>query len=290
MSQEREHALSQAFMRSHPVQAAQVLESLPAAEAASLFEHAPARLGSTVLAAMPPHLAALCIEALDDAWALEVLAPMGTHATVAFLRHLPEPRRRPLIAGLPTAVALASTLLLGYAEDSLGAWTDPDVVILPADTRAADALERMRQESARHSMVCVTDSRRRLLGTVDLGTLLQAPESTTLATLMTPPAHVLTAHAPLSGTLAHPGWEASSVLPVLEPGEYLVGVIMLAMVISMLIAGLAGALVPILLRRIGQDPATASSIILTTVTDIVGFFSFLGIAALFAPLLAQVVT
>jgi magnesium transporter len=67
----------------------------------------------------------------------------------------------------------------------------------------------------------------------------------------------------------------------------LVGVIMLAMVISMLIAGLAGALVPMLLRRIGQDPATASSIILTTVTDVVGFFSFLGIAALFAPLLAQ---
>ena len=67
----------------------------------------------------------------------------------------------------------------------------------------------------------------------------------------------------------------------------LVGVIMLAMVISMLIAGLAGALVPILLRRFGQDPATASSIILTTVTDVVGFFSFLGIAALFAPMLAQ---
>ena len=67
----------------------------------------------------------------------------------------------------------------------------------------------------------------------------------------------------------------------------LVGVIMLAMVISMLVAGLAGALVPILLRRLGQDPATASSIILTTVTDVVGFFSFLGIAALFAPLLAQ---
>ncbi|MBX3607714.1 MAG: magnesium transporter [Piscinibacter sp.] len=66
----------------------------------------------------------------------------------------------------------------------------------------------------------------------------------------------------------------------------LVAVIMLAMVISMFAAGLAGALVPILLRRFGQDPATASSIILTTVTDVVGFFSFLGIAALFAPMLA----
>ncbi len=42
-----------------------------------------------------------------------------------------------------------------------------------------------------------------------------------------------------------------------------------------------------LLRRFGQDPATSSSIILTTVTDVVGFFSFLGIATLFAPLLQQ---
>jgi magnesium transporter len=66
----------------------------------------------------------------------------------------------------------------------------------------------------------------------------------------------------------------------------LAAVIMSAMVISMLAAGLAGALVPMLLRRFGQDPATASSIILTTVTDVVGFFSFLGIATLFAPLLA----
>ena len=65
----------------------------------------------------------------------------------------------------------------------------------------------------------------------------------------------------------------------------LVWVICIAMVVSMVAAGLAGALVPILLHRFGQDPATASSIILTTVTDVVGFFSFLGIATLFAGML-----
>jgi len=65
----------------------------------------------------------------------------------------------------------------------------------------------------------------------------------------------------------------------------LVWVISLAMVVSMVVAGLSGALVPILLHRFGQDPATASSIILTTVTDVVGFFSFLGIATLFAGML-----
>jgi magnesium transporter len=62
-------------------------------------------------------------------------------------------------------------------------------------------------------------------------------------------------------------------------------VIGLAMIISMLAAGLAGAVIPIGLTVSGQDPATASSIILTTVTDVVGFLSFLGLASLFATIL-----
>jgi magnesium transporter len=69
-----------------------------------------------------------------------------------------------------------------------------------------------------------------------------------------------------------------------SPG--LVLVIVLSMLISMVAAGVAGALVPVTLRRLGQDPAVASSIILTTVTDIAGFFSFLGIATLLAGMLA----
>ena len=62
-------------------------------------------------------------------------------------------------------------------------------------------------------------------------------------------------------------------------------VIGISMVLSMVAAGIAGASVPIVLTRLGQDPATASSIILTTVTDIAGFLSFLGIATLLSSLL-----
>jgi magnesium transporter len=65
----------------------------------------------------------------------------------------------------------------------------------------------------------------------------------------------------------------------------LVAIIGSAMVISMSIACIAGAMVPILLRRFGQDPATASSIFLTTVTDMTGFLSFLGIATLLSGML-----
>ncbi|HEY8519650.1 MAG TPA: magnesium transporter [Gammaproteobacteria bacterium] len=62
----------------------------------------------------------------------------------------------------------------------------------------------------------------------------------------------------------------------------LAAVIAAAMVVSMTAAGFAGSLIPITLTRLGQDPAQASSIILTTVTDIAGFLSFLGIATLLA--------
>lgn len=56
-------------------------------------------------------------------------------------------------------------------------------------------------------------------------------------------------------------------------------VIAAAMIINMLAAGLAGILIPIALDRMDVDPAIASSVFVTTVTDVVGFFSFLGLAA-----------
>ena len=66
----------------------------------------------------------------------------------------------------------------------------------------------------------------------------------------------------------------------------LVLVIASSMILAMMVAGIAGVLVPIGLKRIGQDPAVASSIVLTTITDIAGFFSFLGIATLLSGLLS----
>ncbi len=62
-------------------------------------------------------------------------------------------------------------------------------------------------------------------------------------------------------------------------------IIGLSMVISMVIAGLSGAIIPITLKAMKQDPAQSSSIVLTTITDVVSFFSFLGLATLLSGLL-----
>ena len=52
------------------------------------------------------------------------------------------------------------------------------------------------------------------------------------------------------------------------------------LIFSMVAAGFSGAVIPIILKAVGQDPAQSSSIILTTVTDVVGFFSFLGLVTM----------
>jgi Mg/Co/Ni transporter MgtE len=57
-------------------------------------------------------------------------------------------------------------------------------------------------------------------------------------------------------------------------------VIAAAMIINMLAAALAGIFIPLMLDRQGYDPAVSSTVFVTTVTDVVGFFAFLGLASL----------
>ena len=64
-------------------------------------------------------------------------------------------------------------------------------------------------------------------------------------------------------------------------GYKLGGVIALAMLMNMTAAGLAGVAVPLVLKKMNIDPALAGTVILTTITDVVGIFAFLGTATLF---------
>ena len=58
-------------------------------------------------------------------------------------------------------------------------------------------------------------------------------------------------------------------------------IISISMILNMVVAGLFGILVPVSLKRLNIDPAIASSVFVTTITDVIGFLSFLGIGAYF---------
>ena len=78
----------------------------------------------------------------------------------------------------------------------------------------------------------------------------------------------------------------TGIIVSLRYGNAYLGVVtILAMVGNLIIAGIGGYLIPLILEKVGQDPALSSSIFLTTLTDTFGFFIFLGLAQLFLPLL-----
>ena len=68
---------------------------------------------------------------------------------------------------------------------------------------------------------------------------------------------------------------------------YFGGILALAMVINLLVAAVAATLIPIALRALKVDPALASSVFITTLTDVFGFFAFLGLASVFLQYLTR---
>jgi len=71
------------------------------------------------------------------------------------------------------------------------------------------------------------------------------------------------------------------VIAYVWKGQWLLAVILsVALIINMLVAAVVGTLIPVALKAFRIDPAIASSVIITTFTDVCGFFSFLGLATL----------
>jgi magnesium transporter len=216
--------LSYAFLEAHPTDAARVLERLASPEAAALLQSAPVRIAAPVLRQMLPLPGAHCLEHLNDDEVSGLLRGTGPQTGVALLRYFSAERRTRLLAQLPTALTLAYELLLGYSEDSVGAWMDPRALALPADMTSGEALERVRR--ADETLIAdpfVIDRNQRLLGYVELADLLRAAATTSLGRLVRPCPHRLPVQTLLAGLPDHQGWHEASTLPVVERGDRLVG-------------------------------------------------------------------
>ncbi len=221
-----QESLTLTFVTAHPAEAARTLERISAHDAAALFATIPARAGAPVLAAMLPSAAARILAVLDTETAISQLAVTGTQAAVSILRQIPELQRRKLVAGLPTTAAMVSRMLLHYPEDSIGAWVDPDILVLSADTTVAEAMERIANGSEpKVEQVFSVDREQRLVGAINVHELLRVPGTMLLSNIAQKPDALLIASATLGGALKRRGWHQSSSLPVMDRSGRLIGVL-----------------------------------------------------------------
>ena len=219
-------SLTLAFLSGHPAEAARILERLNGLDAAALFARVPARAGAPVLTAMLPSAAARILVALEPDTALSLLAASGTQAVVTILRQIPESQRRTYVEGLPTTVAIASRLLLHYPDDSVGAWVDPDIVVLPPETTVTEAIARVATgDETLIEHVFSVDRDQHLLGSISLHQLLRVSGATRLANVTQYPQAVLNASETVRGVARRRGWRQSSAVPVMERSGRLIGVL-----------------------------------------------------------------
>lgn len=79
------------------------------------------------------------------------------------------------------------------------------------------------------------------------------------------------------------GLIVASIAVLFGQGALLGLVFMLAMILNLIVAGVAGASIPLVMKSLGKDPAASASIFITTATDVAGFFTFLGLASVLLP-------
>jgi magnesium transporter len=222
---DRPQALTLAFLRAHPAPAARVLDGMAVADAVALFERTPARVVAPVAEVMMPAATARIVTELPHGTAAGVLSALGAPAAAAVLRHVTAQRRAQLLEALPAAQALSVRLLLGYAEDSVAAWVDPDVIALPRQTTILEALERVQAARSSIAHVFVVEDDQRLGGLIAVDALLRAGAAARIGDLARPPSAMLPAALPLATAASDSGWQTSVALPVVDRAGRLVGLL-----------------------------------------------------------------
>jgi magnesium transporter len=222
---EAEH-LALAFLDAHPLEAARVIDPLPSEQAAALFATISPHLGGPVLSAMLPPAAARVLERLEETDALALLAAAGARATVGILRHTAEPKRSRLLGALPPVSGVATQLLIGFPDDAVGAWTDPEIVALGPEIEARAALGAVRaSEVAEIDALYVVDAAKRLLGVLALPVLLRAPDTTPIGQLAQAPLATLAPMMPIAAAASLGHWQRAAALPVVDHEQRLLGVL-----------------------------------------------------------------
>jgi magnesium transporter len=207
----------------HPDRALGVLERLEAAETVELLERTGLDEAAAIIERLSPRRATVVLQGLSPARAAALIGRLPADTAARLLRRLDEEPRSIVLDGIEPAHARSILAVLRFPEGTVGALMDPNVLALPQEISAGEALERVREaaEHARYN-VYVVAAGQRLVGALNLRELLLASEAAPLSGLMVRDPHRLRADADWTTLLGHPGWRAVHALPVVDgAGAYL---------------------------------------------------------------------
>jgi len=215
--------LAENLIEDHPEQAAAALERIGVEEAARLLERSPPAAGASLAGHLSPQFAASALSKLDTQRCAEIIGTLDSSVAARLLRRLGAEVQAEVLERVASKRARGLRGLLSFPENTAGALMDPEVLALPQDLTAREALKRVRETPAHARYnVYVVDGQQHLVGVLNLRELLLAPARASLSAVMVRDPQRLPATADRAAILAHPGWKNVHSLPVVDAdGGYL---------------------------------------------------------------------
>jgi magnesium transporter len=221
-----ERELARHALEHHPGRAATVLERLDESEAIRLLGSGPVASAAAVLVSLSPQYGTAVLGRVKPERAARILDALPVDTAARLLRRAATDVQTALLTHIDPKHASSIRAVLRFPEGSAGALMDPDVLALPSELTAREAMERVRKgaELARYNLY-VVDQAQHLVGVLNLRELLLARRSTPLTDLMTRDPHRVVATADRASVLANPGWKAVHALPVVDEAGVFLGAI-----------------------------------------------------------------
>lgn len=216
-------ALSVAFIEKSPDSAAQILENLPAANAAALIEVLPTDVAALALGEMSALSGANSLVLLAADRAGEILRAMQFQDAASVLRMMDDGGRDALLGVLPATLTRDFRKSLSHPRDSVGAWMDQRNSPLAQTRTVADALKyAKRKNRPAGDEVFVVDSARRYVGMVRISELVQNDGDAVLKDVVRPGVPTLSDRATLASVVNSADWDGNFQLPVIgRKGNFL---------------------------------------------------------------------
>ncbi len=220
--------LVQVYVRQHPDSAAQILEQLSPNEVALWFADTPEILACKLLERMLAAYSAPLLAAMPLEQAAILLSQLNASNAVAIVRSMEPKVRRQILDRLSAASSAQIRMLLNYSEDSVGAWMQADILVLPDDLLVSEALARLADlpwEDQQGEVLLVLNRDRRVRGTVGVGSLLRSDPNDRLGEHIVPLVYAIPGRMSLPAARQHEVWHSMQWVPVINRHRQFIGIL-----------------------------------------------------------------
>jgi len=202
------------FATKHPEEAARVVGQEPAADTQLLLGELPANIAAAVLSKMSLTAAAEALSLVCPGHAAAVTTELPPGNAALLLRRLDPELHSSLFAALSEDLRDQLNRLLEYPNGTVGAVTDPEVLVIPEDLYA-DAAQRLirRRKATVHHQLYVVDGSRRLLGYLHVRDLVRASPKASIIDVMQPATVQVLVSSRLASIVSHPAWRDLDASP-----------------------------------------------------------------------------